>query len=31
VYDHELVVNADSYLVINDDLVPTGKSLRCKN
>jgi len=24
VYDHELTINADSYLLKNDDLVPTG-------
>jgi len=25
IYDHELTVNADSYLVKNSDLVPSGQ------
>ena len=28
VYDHELVINADSYLLKNDDLVPSGESVQ---
>jgi len=31
VYDHELFINSDSYLVKNDDLVPSGKSLHNEN